>query len=173
MERTRTGIVAGARAGIVRDGVRRLSMATVAELGGIAKATVYNHVRSKPQLLAMVAHDLLDRVERAAAAPLTLPESLVVAADTAATDDVVRAVAEREPAVLGRLLRMHGSPVWDDARGRVGTLLERHGAASDDAAVDVVLRWLVSWTVSPADDTRIRQTVSLVLGGLPQPGTGS
>jgi AcrR family transcriptional regulator len=160
MERTRTGIVAGARAGIVRDGVRRLSMATVAELGGIAKATVYNHVRSKPQLLAMVAHDLLDRVERAAAAPLTLLESLVVAAETAATDDVVRAVAEREPAVLGRLLRMHGSPVWD-------------GAASDDAAVDVVLRWLVSWTVSPADDTRIRQTVSLVLGGLPQPGTGS
>jgi hypothetical protein len=62
--------------------------------------------------------------------------------------------------------------VWDDARGRVGTLLERHGAPSDDAAVDVVLRWLVSSTVSPADDARTRGTASLVVAGLPRPSTG-
>jgi AcrR family transcriptional regulator len=180
MQRTRTGIVDGARAGIVRDGVRRLSMATVADLGGIAKATVYNHVRSKPELLALVARDLLQRVDAVAAAEPTAELALAAAADAAAHDEVVRAVADHEPAVVGRLLRVQSDPVFDEARFRLAALLERHGvdlagpaqpvddAAVDAAAVDVVLRWLLSVAAAPADASLHRAEAALLARALPR-----
>jgi len=175
MERTRSGIVAGARAAIVRDGVRRLSMARVADLGGIAKATVYNHVRSKPQLLALVAHDLLDRVVAVglAAAPpggyLAFSESLVAAARAAAADDVVRAVADREPVVVGKLLRVVDTDVWDPVRHAISSLATRHDVALTPDRPDLIVRWLITVAVAPVDvddpvtrDTWRHQAVALV-----------
>lgn len=175
MERTRSGIVAGARAAIVRDGVRRLSMARVADLGGIAKATVYNHVRSKPQLLGLVAHDLLDRVVAAAldAAPpgghLAFSESLVAAGRTAARDDVVRAVADKEPVVVGKLLRVIDTEVWDPVRDAISVLAVRHDVVLTPDQSDLIVRWLITLAVAPGDvddpdtlDTWRHQAAALV-----------
>ena len=175
MQRTRTGIVAGARAGIVRDGVRRLSMAGVADLGGVAKATVYNHVRSKPDLLALVARDLLERVDVAASAEPTAELALAAAATVAADDEVVRAVADREPAVIGRLLRVQSDPVFDEARSTLAALLERHGIdvaggsqPVEGAAVDLVLRWLLSAAAAPGDGPTRRAEARLLAQALPR-----
>jgi AcrR family transcriptional regulator len=152
MERTRAGILSGARAGIVSDGVRRVSMARVAELGGVAKATVYNHVRSKPDLLALVAHDLVERAGDAAAAAPTLADGLVAAAAMLGEDPVVRSVARQEPVVVGRLLRVLADPVWEPARHRLAAVAEGHGAAMDGPTSDLVLRWLVTVSVAPSPD---------------------
>jgi len=170
MERTRTGIVAGARAGIVRDGVRRLSMATVAELGGIAKATVYNHVRSKPDLLALVARDLVYRIDTAALAAPSLVTSLAAAARAAAADDVVRAVADDEPAVVGRLLRVLHDPVFDDARRQITALLERHGVdvGAGGVNVDLVLRWVLSTAAAPGSEQSRTAQAALLADALPR-----
>ncbi len=175
MQRTRSGIVAGARAGIVRDGLRRLSMATVADLGGVAKATVYNHVRSKPDLLALVARDLLERVDAAACAEPTAELALAAAAEAAGDDEVIRAVADHEPVVIGRLLRVQDDPVFDDARSRLAALLERHGVdvagvaqPVEGAAVDLVLRWLLSAAVTPGDAPTRRAEAALLAQALPR-----
>ncbi|MFZ0322536.1 MAG: TetR/AcrR family transcriptional regulator [Actinomycetes bacterium] len=177
MERTRAGIVAGARAGIVRDGVRRVSMATVADLGGVAKATVYNHVRSKPDLLALVAHDLVERVDAVASEQVTLVDALVAAAGLAAQDEVVRAVADEEPGVVGRLMRVQSTPVFDEARTAIAALVERHGVdittsggtgTSGESTVDLVLRWLVSVAASPSDDGVCRAQASMIVEAAPK-----
>lgn len=149
MERTRAGILAGARAGIVSEGVRRVSMARVAELGGVAKATVYNHVRSKADLLALVAHDLVDRAGDAAEQAPDLARGLVAAATLLGQDPVVRAVAQQEPVVIGRLLRVLADPVWDPARNRLAAVSAAHQHPMDAATADLVLRWLATVTVAP------------------------
>jgi AcrR family transcriptional regulator len=164
MERTRAGILAGARAGIVSEGVRRVSMARVAELGGVAKATVYNHVRSKPDLLALVAHDLVDRASEAATQQPTLADGLVSAASLLAQDPVVRAVAQQEPAVVGRLLRVLADPVWDPAREQLTTVADSYGASLALPQQDLVLRWLVTAAVAPPLDAEsLRAQVELLL----------
>jgi len=172
MERTRIGIIAGARAGIVRDGVRGVSMATVAELGGVAKATVYNHVRSKPDLLALVARDLVDRVGSAAEAAPTLAAALKAASQAAAADEVVRAVADDEPAVVGRLLRVVDDPVFDDARLQVAALLERHGIDLDPTGVlvDLVLRWVLSTSAAPGSQQGRDSQAELLVAAMPRVG---
>ncbi len=52
MLRTRTAIVDAAALCIERDGVRRTTMSEVAEAASIAKATLYNHFRTKGDVLA-------------------------------------------------------------------------------------------------------------------------
>ena len=52
MLRTRTAILSAAAACVQRDGVRKLTMGDVATMGGVAKATLYNHFRTKGDLLA-------------------------------------------------------------------------------------------------------------------------
>jgi AcrR family transcriptional regulator len=52
MLRTRTAIVDAAALCIERVGVRRTTMSEVAEAAGIAKATLYNHFRTKGDVLA-------------------------------------------------------------------------------------------------------------------------
>ena len=170
MERTRIGIIAGARAGIIRDGVRGLSMASVAELGGVAKATVYNHVRSKPDLLALVARDLVDRIDTAALAAPSLVTSLAAAARAAAADDVVRAVADDEPAVVGRLLRVLHDPVFDDARRQITALLDRHGVdvGAGGVNVDLVLRWVLSTAAAPGSEQSRTAQAALLADALPR-----
>jgi AcrR family transcriptional regulator len=163
MERSRAGILEGARAAIVRDGVRRISMVSVAELGSVAKATVYNHVRSKQQLLAMVAQDVVERVAASAEGCDTLAEALVVAARTASDDEVVHAVVTREPAVAGRLVHLLPDPLWQPARQRLATLAATHGRSLDGPALDLVLRWLVTAAVAPTDVSTAKAQVEQLL----------
>ena len=57
MERTRTAILAAALRCLEADGVRKTTMGDVSVATGIAKATLYNHFRTKPDLLAALVDD--------------------------------------------------------------------------------------------------------------------
>jgi hypothetical protein len=102
--------------------------------------------------LALVALDLVDRAAATAQVGPTLSDGLVAAARMLAEDPVVRAVAQQEPAVVGRLLRVLADPVWDPARQRLSDVAEALAKPLDDEQVDLVLRWLVAASVAPPLD---------------------
>ena len=52
MQRTRTAILDAALDCIATQGVRRTTMTDLATAGGVAKATLYNHFRTKDDVLA-------------------------------------------------------------------------------------------------------------------------
>src|SRR3954451_12522033 len=69
MLRTRTAILAAAADCVARGGVRRTTMSEVSSSGGIAKATLYNHFRTKSDLLEGLLLARIDELgDRAAGA---------------------------------------------------------------------------------------------------------
>ena len=52
MGRTRTAALDGARRVLAEHGLRKATMGDVAVRGGLAKATLYNHFRTKDDLVA-------------------------------------------------------------------------------------------------------------------------
>jgi len=57
MGRTRTAALEGARRVLAEHGLRKATMGDVAVRGGLAKATLYNHFRTKDDLVAGLIHD--------------------------------------------------------------------------------------------------------------------
>src|SRR5437868_13619535 len=85
MSRTREGLLDGALSAVERVGVRRLTMAAVAQRSGVAKATLYNHFRTKDEVLAALA----DREVR-----LVAQRAFVVAAQSSPGAALDRAAAD-------------------------------------------------------------------------------
>ena len=52
MNRTRAGLLAGAARAFADQGLRRSTMQSVAAAAGVAKATLYNHFRTKDDVVA-------------------------------------------------------------------------------------------------------------------------
>ena len=52
MGRTRDAALAGAVRSVAKYGARKSTMGDIAMLAGIAKATLYNHFRTKPEVYA-------------------------------------------------------------------------------------------------------------------------
>ena len=149
MDRTRIALIDGARRVVAERGVRKTTMAEVAVRAGVAKATVYNHLRTKDDVLVLLVSDLLERIQDACAdarANSDLGAALTAAASTVALDEVLVALREREPSALLPLL---DAAPW--AFPATGTLLEDCGRVHDDASVDVAHRWLMSHVLTPGD----------------------
>ncbi len=112
MVRTRAGLLDGAVSCIEREGLRRLTMSAVATRSGVAKATLYNHFRTKDDVLrALVAREVVlvaDAADAAAgAAPAgTAPAAvgLARAAREVAEHVALRRVAAEDPGALLPLL---------------------------------------------------------------------
>src|SRR4051812_50180840 len=62
MLRTRAAILAAAESCVARVGARRTTMRAVSAAGGIAKATLYNHFRTKSDLLEGLALARVDEL---------------------------------------------------------------------------------------------------------------
>ena len=146
MVRTRDGVLDGALVCLARDGVRGTTMGAIATAGGVAKATLYNHFRTKADVWAA----LIDREVRRIVVDVCAVEDRAVALDLAAeqvgTLAVVRALAESEPESLVPLLRPDVTAGWRLAREAVALVA---GTDADDPTVDLVLRWLVSQLLDP------------------------
>ena len=70
MGRTHEAALRGALAAVAKYGSRKATMGDIAMLAGIAKATLYNHFRTRDDVyLAVVAHEV-DRIATAARAQL-------------------------------------------------------------------------------------------------------
>lgn len=166
MLRTRAAILDAAEACVDRSGVRRTTMGEIATTGGVAKATLYNHFRTKDDVLAALVEA---RVGALAAACTERPvaQALEHAAAVLRDSRALRKLAQEEPALLVALAVPGEGRGWEAARTAVA------GVVGSEAA-ELVLRWLLSqllWPAEPGAGTSVAGT--LAAGASSPPGQGT
>jgi AcrR family transcriptional regulator len=170
MGRTRVGILEATGRAVEKYGVRRATMGDVASVAGIAKGTLYNHFRTKNDLLtAAIAAGIEalgdDCVAMASSnGEAGLAGALRHAAETLSAHPALVRVAAEEPAELIRLLLPGYDGAWPAARAAVARVIAAafpaetlepeagevaEGSALDSAFTETVLRWLVTFTGAP------------------------
>jgi AcrR family transcriptional regulator len=162
MNRTRAALLTGAARAVEASGTK-ITMAQVAAAAGVAKATLYNHFRTREAVLAgLLAAEVDALIEAHAGKPLA--SGLVDAATAISDHPVRRALAQIDPGVLAGLGHIDpAAPGWQRARAAVSQTLARESRG----APDLVLRWLASFVLSPADRATILTDVHALLAGLP------
>lgn len=187
MSRTRVALLSAGADCVQRRGVRKTTMGDVAATAGVAKATLYNHFRTKDDvLLAVVEAQVAALGERCArlAAVEGLATALTAAAAELAASGPLRRVATDEPALLIPLLVPGEGRTWAQVRAAVHAVLAAGGAGTGDCDIDLVLRWLLSQLLWPAAADQARQQAeqlspgqltsrSLPASTLPVQGTSS
>jgi AcrR family transcriptional regulator len=180
MTRSRACILSGAAKCIARYGTRKTTMGDIAREGGVAKATLYNHFRTKPDvyvaLLADEVDDLLTHVAAVAAAPGSaegVVAALVCTAEWLSDHPVLRALREREPETAARLARPSDAEPWRAVRQaalqRVSLAVAAgalHPQTDPAVAVEALLRWAVSHVVWPAAHGSTEQAARQLVHGL-------
>ena len=173
MGRTRDGLLDGALASIEREGLRGTTMAGISVRSGVAKATLYNHFRTKADVTAAIVEREVDRVADLAGGVLagaggSLADALDRAAEALGALPAARRLASTEPGALTPMLApTAGAPGWRQAQRRTGELLD---ARPDGPLVDLVLRWLAGQLLVPAEPATRRQTAQLLAQAAAWPG---
>jgi len=161
MNRTRAALLDGARRSVEMSGTK-ITMAQAAATG-VAKATLYNHFRTRDAVLAALLSDEVARVVDEFSA-LPLAEALGGAANALARHPLLRALARVEPATLATLGCIDlSADAWRAARDAVASAL----AAESRGGTDTVLRWLASYLLTPASPASVAADLAVVLHGLP------
>ncbi len=121
-------------------------MAQVAAAAGVAKATLYNHFRTREAVLdALLLDEVRALAERAAGLPLA--DALAATAAALSDSPLLRTLARIEPATVAALGRIDRTAAgWQRARAAVDAAL----AADSRGGADFVLRWLASFLLTPA-----------------------
>jgi len=120
MGRTQVAVLEGTARCLVAHGARRTTMVDIAAAAGVAKGTLYNHVRTRAEAYRLLADEETARlVGLLTGEP---PLALAAAADFVATHPVVRRFARDEPAALAVLLTP--GPWTEGPYGRVAEALE-------------------------------------------------
>ncbi|MCW2701131.1 MAG: transcriptional regulator, TetR family [Blastococcus sp.] len=162
MGRTRAGLLAGAARAFGERGLRRSTMQSIAAAAGVAKATLYNHFRTKDDVARALLATELDRLTRLAA-QLPLREALVALSDELGGHPVLRRLVETEPDLLIGLLALDGVQ-WAGLVGRLGAAL---GVPQDGA--ELVGRWLLGVVLQPGRSTTRRATAALLVSAIGAP----
>ena len=162
MNRTRSALLDGALHSVEVNGTK-ITMAQVAAAAGVAKATLYNHFRTREAVLsAVLAAEVARLVDEFAGQPLS--DALGGAATALARHPVLRALARIEPATLAALGCVDVSAEgWRTAREGVAAVL----ATESRGGTDTVLRWLASYVITPASPASVAADLAVVLAGLP------
>ena len=174
MLRTRTAILEATAGCVARYGVRKTTMSEVASQAKIAKATLYNHFRTKDDLLAALVRSRIEQLtsECSELAAAGLAPALEHAGRWLGVCGPLRRVAADEPALIAVLGAPGRGRLWDTARRGVQTVLRESGAPSDPASVDLVLRWLcgqVMWAATPDELILGARLLTSGLGRAPEP----
>src|SRR4051812_21496452 len=146
MGRTRAGLLAGAARALAEKGLRRSTMQSVAAAAGVAKATLYNHFRTKDELVAALLSAELDRLTELAAG-LPGGQALATLSDELGAHPVLRRLAETDPETFAALLTV-GPERWSELTGRLADALR-----IDADSADLVARWLAGVVVQPGRST--------------------
>ena len=167
MGRTRAALLDGARRAVEVSGTK-ITMAQVAAAAGVAKATLYNHFRTREAVLSALLMDEVTALSAECAA-LPLAQALGTAANRLARHPLVRALARTEPGTLAALGCVDTTAEgWRQARDAVTVAL---GAESRGGA-DMVLRWLASYLITPATPASVADDLAVLMAGLPSaPGS--
>jgi AcrR family transcriptional regulator len=168
MERTRAAVLDGTVRAVEKHGARRATMSDIATLAGIAKGTLYNHFRAKDAVYAAALEAGISSLaaECATVARDDLADALALAADRLGSHPALRRIAGDEPAVRAALTTPDDDAGWDTARVAVRDVLVAAGADSSPAAVDCVLRWLVSFVGVAGRD--VERQAAFLAAGLPR-----
>jgi AcrR family transcriptional regulator len=150
MGRTRLGLLAGAAHAFAEHGLRRSTMQSIAVAAGVAKATLYNHFRTKDQVAAALLAAELDRLV-ALASGLPLDQALAALADEVGTHPVLRRLIDTEPEVATALLAVDAER-WAELTGRLAAALHLD---ADDA--ELTGRWLLGVVLQPGRSTTRRR----------------
>jgi len=148
MERSRKALLDGAREAIATNGLSGTSMVDVADFAQVARATLYNHFRSKEELWNAL---ILDEIENASAlfrAQSNFEAGLRALASYLGTNLMVRTIARDDPAALAVLTKVGQNQIWQTIYTRF-TLLAKEAKVGDLAAVDLAFRWLLSQIAYP------------------------
>lgn len=146
MSRTRQGLLDGAARAFAERGLRASTMESIARAAGVAKATLYNHFRTKDDVArALVAAEL----ERLAEAAATRPPdaALALLADEFAGHPVLRRLRDTEPALVVELLGI-GPERWAELTARLAA-----GLGTDVDGAELAARWLVGVALHPGRST--------------------
>lgn len=166
MDRARAGILDGARTSIEQDGVRRMTMSGIADRSGVAKATIYNHFRSRGDLLDQLLAAEITKVEEVAdRAGSSIGTQLGAVALIIAAHPSLAAIRRNEPAVLAGMAGLTAEEPtgrWKAVVAAIHQRLLRAGARSDEIAVELVLRWLLSVVVAPGNPKRLNAEAELL-----------
>lgn len=166
MNRTRAALLDGAARAVEVSGTK-ITMAQVATATGVAKATLYNHFRTREAVLDALVLDQVRRVVDAQAGK-PLEPALVDAATAIATNPVLRGLARVEPATLAALGRVDASAAgWHQAHDGLAVAL----ASASRGGLDTVLRWLASFMLTPDEPATIAADVAILVAGLPVVGS--
>jgi AcrR family transcriptional regulator len=146
MGRTRLGLLAGAARAFAEHGIRRSTMQSIAAAAGVAKATLYNHFRTKDEVVAALLATELDRLT-VLAEGLPLDQALGALSDELGAHPVLRRLASTEPDVLVGLLAVDADR-WAELTARLG------GAVALDADdAELAGRWLLGVVLQPGRST--------------------
>ncbi|MDX6230280.1 MAG: TetR/AcrR family transcriptional regulator [Frankiales bacterium] len=133
MGRTRTGILEATGRAVEKYGVRRATMGDVASVAGIAKGTLYNHFRTKGDLLTAAVAAGVDALADDCVALAQgrgeqgLTRALRHAAETLSAHPALVRVAAEEPAELVRLLQPGYDGAWPAARAAIARVMVAAG----------------------------------------------
>jgi AcrR family transcriptional regulator len=144
MSRTRRGLLTGARSAFAERGLRRTTMQHVAAAAGVAKATLYNHFRTKDDVATALLAFELDRLA-ALAAELPLTVAVPALAEEVGAHPVLRRLAETEPETLARMLTVDAER-WADIAVTLGSAL-----GLTRVAAEVFGRWLLGLVLQPGN----------------------
>jgi AcrR family transcriptional regulator len=146
MGRTRAGLLDGAFRAFAEQGLRRSTMQSIAAAAGVAKATLYNHFRTKDDVTAALLATELERLT-GLAEDLPLEQALASLSDELGAHPVLRRLAETEPEVLTSLVALTAES-W-------AALVERLGAALglDGERAELAARWLLGVVLQPGRST--------------------
>ncbi len=162
MARSRTAILDGARQAVAADGVK-ITMAQVATTAGVAKATLYNHFRTREDVLTALLMDELQGLAGSLAG-LELDEALTKAATAVSEHPLLEALGGQDMTTLAALARVDvRTPGW----ALVAEAVERMLVEAGRGGTPTVLRWLSSFVIAPAEDRDIAGDVAVLLAGLP------
>jgi len=146
MGRTRLGLLAGAARAFAEHGIRRSTMQSIAAAAGVAKATLYNHLRTKDEGVTALLATELDRLT-VLAEGLPLDQALGALSDELGAHPVLRRLASTEPEVLVGLLAVDADR-WAELTARLGDAV-----ALDADGAELAGRWLLGVVLQPGRST--------------------
>jgi len=166
MGRTRRGLLTGAARAFAEHGVRGSTMQSIAAAAGVAKATLYNHFRTKDDVVRALLTAELDRLAALAAA-LPRDQALAALSDELGAHPVLRRLADSEPEVLTTLLSVPPE-MWAELTARLADALKVGADGTELAA-----RWLLGVVLQPGRSTTRRRHAAFlaaVLADVPPAG---
>jgi len=160
---SKKALAAAGRKLLAESGIKGLTMSAVADRSGLARATAYNHIRDRDELLVLVSEDIFTELLAVASSQTNAAAMLVTAAHWLAEDPAIVGLRKYDADVLNHAVAYVVS-LPDRVAVSVIEVLQSVNVHADLSAAEVVLRWLSSYVVFPGSAIE-RETGAEIIAG--------